>query len=169
MGLCCPLQIIKRNAHIPYISISVLLPGHLHSINKRYIKQKRQPRMENPETLATLGTQDTRQRHSRDTGNIWYTRHAAKTIQRHWQHWVHKTRGEDKPETLATLATQDTRRRQSRDTGNIGYTRHPTKTNKTIATTKTTTQKAYKMSNTNPNKHLLLIIYTDRKTESSTC
>jgi hypothetical protein len=37
-------------------------------------------------------------------------------------------------------------------------------TNKTIATTKTTTQKAYKMSNTNPNKHLLLIIYTDRKT-----
>jgi hypothetical protein len=50
------------------------------------------------------------------------------TIQRHWQHWAHKTQDEDNPETLTTLGTQDTGRRQSRDTDNIGYTRHRTKT-----------------------------------------
>ena len=48
--------------------------------------------MDNPENLATLGTQ---------------TRHRTKTIQRIWQHWVHK---------------QDTGLRQSRESGNIGYT-----------------------------------------------
>jgi ribosomal protein L33 len=53
----------------------------------------------NPEKPATLGTQDIRRR---------------QTIQRNWQHWVHKTEGEDK---------------QSRETGNIGYTRHKAKTN----------------------------------------
>jgi hypothetical protein len=101
---------------------------------------------------------------SRDTGNIGYTRHRTKTnktrghqewtIQRHWQHWVHKTQDKDKqnkgpsrmdnPETLATLDTQDTGQRQikqgaikngqSRDTGNIGHTKHRTKTNKTQKT-----------------------------------
>jgi hypothetical protein len=69
--------------------------------------------MENPEKVATLGTQDTGQRlekakgaiknqQSRESGNIGYTRHGTKvresqrgnqesTIQRKWQHWVHKT------------------------------------------------------------------------------
>ena len=98
--------------------------------------------MDNPETLATLGTQDTEQIHVRDK---W-------TIQRHWQHWVHKTQNKytlkitkgqsrmENPETLATLGTQDTeqihvrdnqraiKNGQSRDTGNIGYTRHRTNT-----------------------------------------
>jgi hypothetical protein len=45
--------------------------------------------MDNPEELATLGTQD------EETGNIGYTR------RRNWQHWVHKTK------KLATLGTQD--------------------------------------------------------------
>ena len=69
--------------------------------------------MDNTETLATLGSQDTGQRveltkgtiknrKPRDTGNIGYTSHRTKVIenqrdnqewttQRHWQHWVHKT------------------------------------------------------------------------------
>jgi hypothetical protein len=102
------------------------------------------PRIDNPEKLATLGTQDTgrrqtkqgaiKNRRSRDTGNIGNTRHKMKTnktrgnqeltIQRNWQHWVHKTQGEDKqnkgqsridnPEKLATLGTQDTGRRQTK-------------------------------------------------------
>jgi hypothetical protein len=69
-----------------------------------------------------------------ETGNIGYTRHRTKanktrgnqewTIQRNWQHRVHKTQGEDKqnkgqsrmdnPEKLATLGTQDTGRRQTK-------------------------------------------------------
>ena len=75
--------------------------------------------MDNPETLSTLDTQDTGQRQikqgaikngqSRDTGNLRYTRHRTKTnktrgnqewtIQRHWQHWAHKTQDEDKQNT----------------------------------------------------------------------
>ena len=71
--------------------------------------------MENLETLTTLDTQDTGQinvrenqraiknTQSRDTGNIGYTRHKTNKrqrkpkgndgwiIQRHWQHWIHKT------------------------------------------------------------------------------
>jgi hypothetical protein len=31
-----------------------------------------------------------------------------KTIQRNWQHWVHKTQDADNPEKLVTLGTQDT-------------------------------------------------------------
>ena len=96
--------------------------------------------MGDTETLAALGTQDTGRRQSRDTGNIGCTRHKTKTIQRHWQHWVHKTQAEDNPETLATLGTQDTRRRQSSDTSNIGCTRHKTKTNKSKNTTQKTTK-----------------------------
>jgi hypothetical protein len=42
--------------------------------------------------LATLGTKDIRWRQSRETGNIGYTRHMAKT---------------NNPEKLATLGTQD--------------------------------------------------------------
>ena len=35
--------------------------------------------MDNPETLARMGTQDTGQRQSRDTGKNGYTRHTMKT------------------------------------------------------------------------------------------
>jgi hypothetical protein len=34
---------------------------------------------DNPETLATFGTQNTGRRQSRDTGNIWHTKHRTKT------------------------------------------------------------------------------------------
>ena len=59
-------------------------------LDKRYGKPNGQSRMNNPETLTTLSTQDTgqnkRQRkqgtikneQSRDTGNIEYTRHRTK-------------------------------------------------------------------------------------------
>jgi hypothetical protein len=53
----------------------------------------------NPEISAALDAQDTGRR---------------QTIQRHRQHWTHKTQDEDK---------------QSRDICNIGHTRHRTKTN----------------------------------------
>ena len=92
--------------------------------------------MNNPEMMATLGTQDTgtiKNEQSRDNGNIGYTRHRGNqewTIQRWWQHWVHKTQGQSRmnnPEIMATLGTQDTgtiKNEQSRDDGNIVYTRH---------------------------------------------
>ena len=35
--------------------------------------------MDNPKKLATLGTQDTGQKQSKETGNIGYTRHRTKT------------------------------------------------------------------------------------------
>jgi hypothetical protein len=41
--------------------------------------------MDNPEKLATWGTQDTGQRNK-----------TKNTIQRNWQHGVHKTHGEEK-------------------------------------------------------------------------
>jgi hypothetical protein len=50
-----------------------------------------------------LGTQDKGCRQSRNTRNIGYTRQGMKTIQRHWQHRVHKTRDEDNPETIVFI------------------------------------------------------------------
>ena len=102
--------------------------------------------MDNPEKLATLGTQDTGQRlektkgtikngQSRETGNIGYTRYRTKvrenqrdnqewTIQRHWQHWTMGTQdtGQRLEKTKGTIKNG-----QSRETGNIGYTRYRTK------------------------------------------
>jgi hypothetical protein len=72
--------------------------------NIEYTRPTGQYRMYNPETLATLGTQDRR-------GNT------ECTTQRHWQHWVHNTNGE-------------IQNAQPRDTGNIGYAGHRTKINK---------------------------------------
>jgi hypothetical protein len=41
------------------------------------------------------------------TNQLW-------TIQRHRQHWIHKTQDEHNPETRTTLDTQDTGRRQTK-------------------------------------------------------
>jgi hypothetical protein len=41
-------------------------------------------------------------------GNIGFTKHRTKIIQRQWQHWVHETQDEDNPESLATLGSQNT-------------------------------------------------------------
>ena len=54
-----------------------------------------------------------------------YTRHRmktnkTKTVQRNWQHGVHKAQDEDKQN-----------KNSPEKTGNIGYTRHRMKTNKT--------------------------------------
>jgi hypothetical protein len=56
--------------------------------------------MDNPEKLATYGTQDEgaiKHGQSRETGNIGYTRRRDNqtwTIQRNWHHRVHKTKGQ---------------------------------------------------------------------------
>jgi hypothetical protein len=58
--------------------------------------------MDNPETLATLGTQDTGQinvRENRRDNQEW-------TIQRHWQRWAHKT--QDKHPKSKTQYVLDT-------------------------------------------------------------
>ena len=91
--------------------MSFNLTSNIFNVNKRQKKLKGRSRMGNPEKLATLGTQDTRQINvreyrikngqSRETGNIGYTRHKTNkrqripnqewVIQRNWQHWVNKT------------------------------------------------------------------------------
>jgi hypothetical protein len=75
--------------------------------------------MDNPEKLATFGTQDTGRRQTKLRGNQEWT------IQRNWQHLVHKTEDEDKQNWRAIINGQ------SRETGNIWYIRQRTKTNKT--------------------------------------
>ena len=59
--------------------------------------------MDNPEKLATLGTQDTGQRLEKTKGTIknGQSRENQRAnqewaIQRNWQHWVHKTQDEHK-------------------------------------------------------------------------
>ena len=56
-----------------------------------------QSRMDNPEKLETLGTQDTGRRQAKQI-NVRENRRGNQewTIQRHRQHWVHKTQDKGK-------------------------------------------------------------------------
>ena len=59
--------------------------------------------MDNSETLATFGAQDTGQknvRENRRSKQEW-------TIQKHWQHLVHKTQDEDKQRKKAQHTTEN--------------------------------------------------------------
>ena len=78
----------------------------------------RQSRMDNPEILARLATQDTGQinvRESRWDNQEW-------TIQRYWQCWPLKT--QDKHMLEKSHGT--IKNGQSRDIDNVGYTIHRT-------------------------------------------
>ena len=57
--------------------------------------------MDNAEKLATLGIQDTGQRLEKTKGAIknGQSRDTGQTIQRHCQHWAHKTQEENKHNT----------------------------------------------------------------------
>ena len=106
-----------------------------HRTNKCQRIPNGQSKIDNPEKLATQDTQDTGQINVRE-----YQRGDQKwTIQRNWQHRVHKTNKRqripkrqskmDNPEKLATQGTQDEymlentegvfKNGQSRETGNI--------------------------------------------------
>jgi hypothetical protein len=51
--------------------------------NETKRNQRNENEIKRNQTLATLGTQDTGRRQSRDTSNIGHTRYRTKTIQRH--------------------------------------------------------------------------------------
>ena len=108
-------------------------------------KTKGQSRLHNPETQATLGTRNNKDKgtikiiQSRDTGLIGHKKQQRQrdnqdyTIQRHRPHWAQettKTKGQSRlynPETQALLGTRNNKDKgtikiiQSRDTGHIGH------------------------------------------------
>ena len=79
-----------------------------------------QSRMENPEILATLATQNTGQINVRE--NRWDNQEWK--IQRYWQRWPHNT--QDKYMLEKTDGT--IKNGKSRDIGNVGHTIHRTNT-----------------------------------------
>ena len=112
-------------------------------------KLKRKPSiMDTPETLATLSTQNKRQKkelvktkgaikngHSRDTGNIEHTKQRTNknvrenrrgnqewTLQRHWLHWAHKTQ----EQYIKEKTDGEINNGHIRNIGNNGHTRHRT-------------------------------------------
>ena len=91
---------------------------------------KGQGRMDKPEQLATLDTQDTGQINVRE----YWRGNEEWTSQRNWQHWTHNTQDKYTLENIEGA----TKNGQARETGSIGHTRHRTKASIKINTTHNT-------------------------------
>jgi predicted secreted protein len=78
--------------------------------------------MDIPKKLAKQGTPAIKNGQSRETSKTGYTGYQKWTIQRNYQHRVHRLSKMDNSEKLATQGTPAIKNGQSRETSNTGYT-----------------------------------------------